>query len=560
MKRAGTKSGSLKQTFRPFPPGTVQAGGEIRRRMELTAGKMLHHIDVEQVFVRHFRRRCAVPDLPGGFSGYGMFLDAVVKAAVHGIGGREMLRFKTERLAELAATQTPDGAITAFSGTPGFWDNHDQAYMIQAYVLDHRYFHCEDSLKTALRLGRFLVGRKTPPNLGLETAFLMLSQESGDPRFSEYCREIFRIEESIDRYDRMLPVNGTAHVYTWIARVLAQLQYAQMSGSSAPILFAGAKELYRRVFGGFSSISGSCSGGINWGELWDATQTGLGRWGETCVSAYLLRCTAKMFEFDPASRYGDLYERILYNAFFGAQSEDGMRQRYFIPFNEPGEWYAHETYCCPNNLRRMMFELPDVICFQTQDGVAVNLYTDSELRMPGAVIRQNTCYPEAEEVELLIDAELPFSLTLRIPNWCTGATVQGKPASAGWYRIPVAAGKTTLHLHFPMQIRRIRGTMAQSGRIALMRGPLIYGVESERNGLSRHDMDLLEINDTRPFHRVPEGIEVFCTIPNQSHPEKTVLFTRFSSEKRNRTFFPAIRTETWADDPLYHPNKKGTKR
>ena len=66
----------MKQTFRPFPPGTVQAGGEIRHRMELTAEKMLRHIDVEQLFVRHFRRRCAVPDLPGGFSGYGMFLDA----------------------------------------------------------------------------------------------------------------------------------------------------------------------------------------------------------------------------------------------------------------------------------------------------------------------------------------------------------------------------------------------------------------------------------------------------------------------------------------------------
>lgn len=546
----------MKQTFRPFPPGTVQAGGEIRRRMELTAEKMLRHIDVEQLFVRHFRRRCAVPDLPGGFSGYGMFLDAAVKAAMHGICGEEMVRFKTERLAELAATQTPDGAITAFSGAPGFWDNHDQAYMIQAYVLDHRYFHRENSLKTALHLGEFLIRRRTPLTLGLETAFLMLSQESGDPRFTGYCRDVFKIEESIDAYDRMLPVNGTAHVYTWIARVLAQLQYAQLTGSAAPVLYDGAKELYRRVFGGFSSISGSCSGGINWGELWDSTQTGLGRWGETCVSAYLLRCTAKMFEFDPANRYGDLFERILYNAFSGAQSADGLRQRYFIPFNEPGEWYEHETYCCPNNLRRMMFELPDAICFQTPDGVAVNLYTDSELRMPDAVIRQKTGYPESEEVEISIDAGKQFTLSLRIPNWCAGATVQGERASAGWYRLPVTAGKTALHLRFPMPVRQIRGTMAQSGRIALMRGPLVYGVELERNHLSGHDIDLLEIDNTRPFRRIPEGIEVFCTIPNQSHPEKTVLFTRFSSENRNRTFFPAVSPSGREDDPLYPPKRK----
>ena len=89
-----------------------------------------------------------------------------------------------------------------------------------------------------------------------------------------------------------------------------------------------------------------------------------------------------------------------------------------------------------------------------------------------------------------------------------------------------------------------------------MRGPLVYGVELERNHLSGHDIDLLEIDNTRPFRRIPEGIEVFCTIPNQSHPEKTVLFTRFSSENRNRTFFPAVSPSGREDDPLYPPKRK----
>ena len=73
--------------FQPFAPDAVQLGGEIRRRMELTAAKILHHLDVENVFVRHFRHRSEMPDVPGGFTGYGMFLDALVKAAMHRIGG-----------------------------------------------------------------------------------------------------------------------------------------------------------------------------------------------------------------------------------------------------------------------------------------------------------------------------------------------------------------------------------------------------------------------------------------------------------------------------------------
>ena len=539
--------------FQPFAPDAVQIGGEIRRRMELTAAKILHHLDVENVFVRHFRHRSEMPDVPGGFTGYGMFLDALVKAAMHRIGGDEMNRFKTERLAELIATQSADGAITIFSGKPGFWDNHDQAYMIQAFVLDHRYCGNENALQAALKLGHFLINRGTTVNLGLETAFLMLTEESGDCRFSDYCRDVFKLDQSIDAYDRMIPVNGVAHVYTWIARCLAQLQYMKLTGNDTALLREGTQELYRRIFSGYSSISGSCTGGFFWGELWDDTQIGLGRWGETCVSAYLLRCAAKYLEFEADPRLGDLYERILYNAFFGAQSEDGFRQRYFIPFNEPGEWYEHETYCCPNNLRRMMFELPDAVYFRTAGGIAVNLYTESTLDTPTVTLHQKTRYPESETVELTISAKKTFPLTLRIPGWCEHATVDGTPASPGWFSMTIAPGETVVRLRLPMEVRQIRGTMAQTGRIALMRGPLVYAVEMERNRLDPHAMDLLTVDNTQPFELTKDGIETTCLIPNQDHPVKKVLFTRFSSEKRTRTYFPAVSTESVMNDSLFHP-------
>jgi len=490
-----------------------------------------------------------------------MLLDAVVKAAMHGIGGGEMVEFKKFRFAELIATQSADGAITIFSGAPGFWDNHDQAYMIQAFVLDHRHFGNGDSLAAALRLGEFLIRRGTSLNLGLETAFLMLFQESGDRRFLDYCRNEFKLTEPLDVYDRMIPVNGIAHVYTWIARVFAQLQYAQLTGEACEALFSGARELYCRVFSDYSSISGSCSGGISWGEVWDDSQAGLGRWGETCVSAYLLRCTAKMFEFDANSVYGDLYERVMYNAFFGAQSADGFRQRYFIPFNEPGEWYGNETYCCPNNLRRMMFELPDAVYFEAPDGIAVNLFTDSELSTPNAKLRQKTGGPESEEIELRVESDSEFALYLRIPSWCTearirvdGTELRGK--CGNWFRLfRKWNGSTEIRIYFPAPVRLIRGTMAQTNRAAVMRGPLVYAVEGERNGLSGHQLDLLTIDNLQPFTLVPEGIRIPCVIPNGKHPHPDVLFTRFSEEKHSRTYFSLTSGKGICDDELYKIDK-----
>ena len=70
----------------PFRPGEVTVGGEVGHRMSVTFGKMLHHMDIEGTFTRHFRHRKAKPDEPGGFAGYGMFLDALVTAGLHGIG------------------------------------------------------------------------------------------------------------------------------------------------------------------------------------------------------------------------------------------------------------------------------------------------------------------------------------------------------------------------------------------------------------------------------------------------------------------------------------------
>ena len=122
--------------LRQFAPGSVAVGGEIGRRMDVTLEKMLHHTDIDGVFARHFRNRKEKPDEPGGFAGYGMFLDALVKAAAHGVGGDEAVCAKARLLKELGDMQTPDGRISMFSGKPGFWDNHEGAYMIQALCLD----------------------------------------------------------------------------------------------------------------------------------------------------------------------------------------------------------------------------------------------------------------------------------------------------------------------------------------------------------------------------------------------------------------------------------------
>lgn len=255
MAACGGTGGRLE----PFAPGSVKVGGEIGRRMEVTLEKMLRHTDIENTFTRHFRVRKACPDEPGGFAGYGMFLDVLVKAAAHGVGGEETVRAKTRLLRELGGLQTPDGRISMFSGEPGFWDNHEAAYMIQALCRDHRWFGTTNSLATARKLADSLIALKSCTTIGMESAFLLLYQETGERKYLEWMERECAIAADIDTFDRQLKVLGVRHVYTWLARSLAQLEYADAVNAppaERAKLAAAAEEAFRRTRGDYLSITG----------------------------------------------------------------------------------------------------------------------------------------------------------------------------------------------------------------------------------------------------------------------------------------------------------------
>lgn len=525
----GTLSRKMLPTFSLYRPGEVTVGGEIGRRIEMTAEKLLRKIDIEKTFFCGFRERKEVPDMWGGFSGWGMALDAIVKAAAHGIGGSEMRLFKEHWVRETIRVQADDGSISMFKGSVGVWDNHEQAYLIQALCLDHRFFGWKASLAAARKLGDYLIARDTSVNLGLETAFVLLFEETGDGRYVDYCRETFAIERDNAAYDGILPVNGTLHVYTFLQRVLAQMQYRRATGRMTSAMRLAEDELIRRVFGDYCSISGSVTGGPVWGEIWTDSQIGLGKWGETCATAYLLRCMVAWMCEEPDVRYADLFERAMYNAFFGAQSSDGLRQRYFIPFDEKGEWYERETYCCPNNLRRMMFELPDAVFFRMADGFAVNLFTSAKLRTGGLSVDMETEYPADGRILISVTGERAGRMLVRVPGWTN------LPDAGAWREIRYESGISRHEIFFPMDIRLIPGTKAQKGKVAVMRGPVVYGLPTPKWPGA---IDTYVLDDESQLGW--DGMTVTGSVvrAHLKHDRLSVRFVRFSSDSRERTYFP----------------------
>jgi DUF1680 family protein len=153
--------------------------------------------------------------------------------------------------------------------------------------------------------------------------------------------------------------------------------------------------------------------------------------------------------------------------------------------------------------------LPGYFYGVSDDGVWVHLYAEgrAEVRLDDRTVglRQRTQYPWDGDVEIEVYAENDFGLMLRIPAWCEeGATIEinghpfdGSP-SAGSYveirRVWRRGDKVRLALPMPVRYEECHPYVAENaGRVALMRGPLLYCVEQVDNpGLDLRDIVLLE--------------------------------------------------------------------
>ena len=107
-------------------------------------------------------------------------------------------------------------------------------------------------------------------------------------------------------------------------------------------------------------------------------------------------------------------------------------------------------------------------------------------------VRQETEYPNSGRVVLHLDPSKPakFPLQLRIPRWCTKAVaaVNGQPLqqtitpgtflAIDW---PWNAGDQVT-LDMPMAWRLVQGRKRQSGRVAVMRGPLVFCLNPSQGG------------------------------------------------------------------------------
>ena len=518
-----SQAGAAERVFVPLDLRQVKLGGELGRRMDVTINNNLLKLDLDKDFLKPFRLKDGSSD----FIGLGMLIDGAVGLAAYS-GDDKVIAWKKHLVDETVKTQLPDGYLGLFRPEDRMWrlwDVHEMSYLMQGLLRDYELFGEKRSLEAARKIGDYLVKRwSAEPNrlpddgkisplmttIGFEPALLKLHAATGDRRYLDFCVNSRKLADWDGRVvvGRWGLVDG--HAFAHCARCIAQLQLNDIQPN--PKLVKSSHEVIDFLVNGNGM---TISGANGYRECWDDSQDATEHLGETCQTAYMLRVCDQLTQREGKALYGDLMERAILNALFSAQSPDGRRLRYYVPLQGPRKYFEKDSYCCPDNFRRIMSELPKMVYYRSGGGVVVNLYTPStaKLELDGGVslaIRQETDYPNSGRVALVLDPSKPaeFPLQLRIPRWCgkakvsvNGKTVDDSVAGGRFFTIkrPWNAGDR-VELNMPMTCRWVKGRQAHAGRVALMRGPMVYCLRRQGNQQLK-DVDLREITI------VPETLE-----------------------------------------------------
>jgi len=260
-------------------------------------------------------------------------------------------------------------------------------------------------------------------------------------------------------------------------------------------------------------------------------------YAETCAAIGLAFFAKRMACIAPKGIYGDVIEKALFNGIISGMSLDGKAFFYVNPLEvipeaslkdhrmrhvriERQKWFA--CACCPPNLARLIASLGSYIHSLGENAVYTHLFTGSEAKLKisgeNVSIKIETKYPWEEQIDIhfAMNAKTKFKYYFRIPGWCGKYVIrlngiEQSCAVEDGYALIDREWSTgdTLSLVFDMPVNFVKANphvRENTGKTAVMRGPVVYCAEEEDNGkelfrlhagnpndiVIRHEKELLE--------------------------------------------------------------------
>ena len=285
-----------------------------------------------------------------------------------------------------------------------------------------------------------------------------------------------------------------------------------------------------------------------------------------------------MLCLDPDSRYADIMELALYNTVLAGMALDGKSFFYVNPLEViPGnckkderkmhikpvrqKWFG--CACCPPNIARLISSLGQYIFTEDEDTLYTNLYIGSETvkSIGGKDVKVSITsgLPNSGNVSIEVTGadNTDFVLALRIPAWTegkyemTGAENLTTEIRNGYIFCSGFETTAKIELEFDMTARVIAAdpkVTEDAGKVAIMRGPVVYCAEEADNGPALSEFRIktpVQISEKTTSEFGTEAVKLVVKAsrisPMGSKISSTNLymnFEGFSSEPSDLTLIP----------------------
>lgn len=236
-------------------------------------------------------------------------------------------------------------------------------------------------------------------------------------------------------------------------------------------------------------------------------------YSETCASIGLALFGKRMAEITKDASFMDTVELALYNTILSGISLDGKHFFYVNPMEvwpdncipktskehvKPvrQKWFG--CACCPPNIARTLASFGQYLYFKDDHTLFVNLYVSSqvETQLSNETVRVNVTTQLPREgknaIKICSIGKQEKRLAFRIPAYAEDFKVQdedGNPifteVSGGYAYISGTFADTVLLVTFNQKAAFIRANpkvRADAGKVAMVRGPVVYCLEEVDNG------------------------------------------------------------------------------
>lgn len=441
--------------------------------------------------------------------------DAELEARVDGI------------IDDICAAQQPDGYINSYytlTGLENRWTDmgmHEDyciGHLIEAAVAYHQATGKDPLLQCAIKAAdhmmtlfgpgkrHWVVGHEEP-----ELALVRLWRHTREARFLEFSKWLlserghgYQRADSFAKHafgadyaqDDVQVTDARKVVGHAVRAMYLYTAMADHAGLERPSAYDAALDaLWHNVVPANLYLTGGIGqSASNEGFTRDFHKPNLTAYCETCASIGMALWNHRMSLLNGESKYADIVERELYNGILSGISFSGDHFFYENPLASIGKHHRSAWFgcsCCPTNLVRFLPSVGGYCYAADEKSVYLQQFIGSDLDYQdetGRVSLQvRTEYPWGNTISIHVEE---FSgrdtLRIRFPDWCESNQLKGGNITSiqnGYLVIPTKAGDAfTLELEMPVRrIHEDERVKEDAGRVAVMRGPVVYCAEETDN-------------------------------------------------------------------------------